>query len=72
MVGQRIHLVKNPKRANSFIFFGSIEEHNKQTWSGKRLDGQFYGHFHIQSYQKRFSGMFEYTRFKYEKAKTCD
>lgn len=52
MVGQRIHLVKNPKRANSFIFFGSIEEHNKQTWSGKRLDGQFYGHFHIQSYQQ--------------------
>ena len=23
-----------------------------QTWSGKRLDGQFYGHFHIQSYQQ--------------------
>jgi len=49
---RRIHLVKNPKRANSFIYFGSIEENNKNSRSGMRLEGQFFGHFHIQTHEQ--------------------
>ena len=49
---RRIHLVKNPKRANSFIYFGSISDNNKNSKSGLRLKGQYYGHFNILAHKQ--------------------
>ena len=49
---RRIHLVKNPNRANSFIYFGSISENNKNSKSGLRLNGQYYGHFNILAHKQ--------------------
>lgn len=49
---RRIHLVKNPKRANSFIYFGSINDNNKYSKSGLKLDGKYYGHFNILAHQQ--------------------
>ena len=45
-------MVKNAKRANSFIYFGSIEENNRNSKSGVKLDGKYFGHFHIQTHQQ--------------------
>ncbi|MDA7763042.1 DUF2927 domain-containing protein [Crocinitomicaceae bacterium] len=49
---RRIHLVKNAKRANSFIYFGSITDYNKHSKSGLKLDGKYYGHFNILAHKQ--------------------
>ena len=39
-------------RANSFMYFGSISENNKNSKSGLRLNGQYYGHFNILAHKQ--------------------
>jgi len=49
---RKINLVKNPKWANSFVYFGSIEEYNKNSMSGVTLTGRYLGHFHLFTYHQ--------------------
>jgi hypothetical protein len=49
---RKITLVKNAKRANSFMYFGSLESNNQNSLSGQKLHGKYFGHFHILSFHQ--------------------
>lgn len=55
---RKINLVKNPKWANSFVYFGSKEEYNKNSMSGVKLTGRYLGHFHLLTYHQEIQNAY--------------
>ncbi len=48
----KIQLVKHAYMANSFIFFGSVEQYNKSPLTESKLEHPYFGHFHIKTYEQ--------------------
>ena len=49
---RKINLVNHAKRANSFMYFGSLQENNKHSKSGVKLHGKYFGYFHIMTHKQ--------------------
>ena len=48
----KIQLVENASLANSFVFFGSVDQYNKSPLTESKLKHSYFGHFHIKTYQQ--------------------
>tara|TARA_A200000113_G_scaffold225584_1_gene246944 strand:+ start:1656 stop:2444 length:789 start_codon:yes stop_codon:yes gene_type:complete len=48
----KIKLVEHASLANSFVFFGSIDQYNKSPLTESKLKHSYFGHFHIKTYQQ--------------------
>ena len=48
----KIRLVNHASSANSFIFFGSVDQYNKSPFTESKLEHSYFGHFHIKTYQQ--------------------
>jgi len=49
---RKINLVKSPEWANSFVYFGSKEDYNKNSMSKVKLTGSYLGHFYLLTYRQ--------------------
>jgi len=48
----KIQFVDHASSANSFIFFGSVDQYNKSPFTESKLEHSYFGHFHIKTYQQ--------------------
>ncbi len=61
---RKINLVKDPKWANSFMYFGSIADYNKNPLSPAHLNGKYLGHFHILTYRQEIQKAYIFVNTK--------
>ena len=52
----KIQLVKHASLANSYVFFGSVDQYNKSPLTESKLNHSYFGHFHIKTYQQEIQG----------------
>ena len=48
----KINLVQKPAQANSIVYFGSLDGYNASLNTEKKLTNDYYGHFHIKTFQQ--------------------